>query len=149
MNIDLTLSEYRALAQFRCQIRRFLHFSEEQARSYGLEPQQHQLLLAIKGLPEDAHPTIRELAERLQLKHHSTVELVDRLAKHGYVSRTAATEDRRQVIVHLTRAGAGVLRRLSLAHRGELDTAGPALSAALRSLRRVGAGRSKSHWSVA
>lgn len=135
--MDLSLDEYRALAHFRCEIRRFLHFSEEQARKHGLEPQQHQLLLAIKGLPEDARPTVGELAARLQLKHHSTVELLDRLEKHAYVTRIAGTDDRRQVIVHLTRAGAGVLRRLSLAHRRELDTAGPALSTALRSLRRA------------
>jgi len=143
MQMDLSLTEYRALAHFRYQIRLYLHFSEEQARKHELEPQQHQLLLALKGLPPDAQPTIGELADRLQLKHHSTVELVDRLESHGYVTRSAGTDDRRQVIVHLTRAGAGVLRRLSLAHRRELDTAGPALSRALRSLRRaraVGAG---------
>jgi DNA-binding MarR family transcriptional regulator len=146
--MDLSLAEYRALAQFRYQIRRYLHFSEEQARSYGLEQQQHQLLLAIKGLREDVQPTIGELAGRLQLKHHSMVELVDRLEKHGYVARTTGTDDRRQVIVHLTRAGARVLRQLSLAHRSELDTAGPALLGALRSLRKARSGAPESTWSV-
>jgi DNA-binding MarR family transcriptional regulator len=146
--MDLSLPEYRALAQLRYEIRRFVHFSEEQSRRYGLEPQQHQLLLAIRGLPEGVQPTIGELAGRLQLKHHSMVELVDRLENHGYVTRTAGTDDRRQVIVHLTRAGARVLRQLSLAHRSELDTAGPALSAALRSLRKARAGVPEHSWSI-
>ena len=149
MRMDLSLTEYRALAHFRYQIRLYLHFSEEQARKHELEPQQHQLLLALKGLPPDAQATIGELADRLQLKHHSTVELVDRLESHGYVTRSAGTDDRRQVILHLTRAGAGVLRRLSLAHRRELDTAGPALSSALRSLQRARAVGSKTPRSVA
>ena len=135
--MDISLAEYRALAQFRNEIRRFLHFSEQEARRYGLEPQQHQLLLAIKGLPAEAQATIGELAGRFQLKHHSMVELVNRLEKHGYVARTADTSDRRQVIVYLTRSGARVLHQLSLVHRSELDTAGPALSAALRSLRKA------------
>jgi len=147
--MDLSLLEYRALAELRLQIRRYLHFSEEQAREHGLEPQQHQLLLAIKGLPAGIPASIGELAGRMQLKHHSTVELVDRLEEHGYATRTEGPEDRRQVLVHLTRAGAGVLQRLSLAHRRELDAAGPALSAALRSLRRATAIKIKPRRSVA
>ncbi len=146
--MDLSLPEYRALAQFRYQIRRYLHFSEEEARRFGLEPQQHQLLLTIKGRPEGVQPTIGELAGRMQLKHHSMVELVDRLENHGYVTRAAGTDDRRQVIVHLTRAGERVLRQLSLAHRSELDTAGPALSAALRSLRKARPAAQESPWST-
>src|ERR1700692_3474102 len=82
---DLSPAEYRALAEFRYQIRRFLQFSAEAARQYGLEPQQHQPLLAVKGPPDDVRPTIGELAERLQIQHHSAVELVDRLAEHGAV----------------------------------------------------------------
>ena len=146
--MDLSVAEYRALAQFRYQIRRYLHFSEEEARRYGLEPQQHQLLLAIKGLPPDVAATIGELADRLQLKHHSMVELVDRLENHGYVTRAAGTDDRRQVMVHLTREGARVLRQLSIAHRSELDTAGPALSVALRLLRKARAAAGDSSWST-
>jgi DNA-binding MarR family transcriptional regulator len=134
--MDLSLKEYQSLAEFRYRIRLYLSFSAEQARRHGLEPQQHQLLLAIKGLPEGARATIGELAARLQLKHHSMVELVDRLARRGYVARIAGPEDRREVIVRLTAAGARVLRSLSLAHREELETAGPAVGAALRSLRR-------------
>src|SRR5579862_5285823 len=99
---DLSLEEYRALAEFRHQVRRFLCFSEEQVRALGIEPQQHQLLLAVKGLPDGALATIGELAERLQLRHHSTVELVNRLEKQGHVVRELGKEDRRQVLVRLT-----------------------------------------------
>jgi DNA-binding MarR family transcriptional regulator len=133
---DLSLDEYRALAEFRHQVRRFLCFSEEQVRAMGLEPQQHQLLLAIKGLPDGATPTIGELAERLQLRHHSTVELVNRLEKHGHVVRELSREDRRQVIVRLTASGASVLQKLSVAHHQELETAGPRLAKALGSIAR-------------
>jgi DNA-binding MarR family transcriptional regulator len=139
---DLSLEEYRALAEFRYQIRRFLGFSEELVRAAGMEPQQHQLLLAVKGLPDGVTATIGELAERLQLKHHSTVELANRLEKLGYVARKAAQQDRRQVLVHLTRSGASILRKLSLAHHQELEVAGPRLAKALRSIaaeRGVGA----------
>lgn len=133
---DLSVHEYRALAEFRYQIRRFLAFSEELVRDAGMEPQQHQLLLAIKGLPEGATATITELADRLQLKHHSTVELVNRLEKLGYVTRAAAKEDRRQVIVRLSPSGASILRKFSLAHHQELETAGPRLAKALRAIAR-------------
>src|SRR5580698_5755228 len=141
---DLSLEEYRSLADFRYQIRRFLGFSEEQVRAAGMEPQQHQLLLAIKGLPDGAMATIGELAERLQLKHHSTVELVNRLEKLGYIAREAAQQDRRQVIVHLTRSGASILRKLSLAHHQELEVAGPRLAKALRSIARQQGARKRS-----
>jgi DNA-binding MarR family transcriptional regulator len=133
---DLSLEEYRSLGEFRYQIRRFLGFSEEQVRAEGMEPQQHQLLLAIKGLPDSARATIGELAERLQLKHHSTVELVNRLEKLGYVAREGSDRDRRQVIVHLTHSGAKILRTLSIAHHQELEIAGPRLAKALRSIAR-------------
>jgi DNA-binding MarR family transcriptional regulator len=133
---DLSSEEYRALAEFRYQIRRFLGFSEEQVRTAGMEPQQHQLLLAIKGLPDGEKATIGELAGRLQLKHHSTVELVNRLEKQGYVTRESSQEDRRQVIIHLTHAGAAILRKLSIAHHEELEIAGPQLAKALRSIAR-------------
>jgi|SRR5579884_725907 len=134
--MDLTSGEYQDLAEFRYQIRRFLHFSEEAARKAGMEPQQHQLLLAVRGLPSGRPATIGELAERLQLKHHSVVELVDRMAQHGLVDRRTSEQDRRQVIVHLTRSGDTILRKLSLAHRQELETAGPALAKALRSVMK-------------
>lgn len=140
---DLSLEEYRALAEFRFQIRRFLGFSDEQVRAAGMEPQQHQLLLAVKGLPDGEKATIGELAGRLQLKHHSTVELVDRLEKLGYVARSAGEEDRRQVIVHLTQSGASILRKLSIGHHQELEIAGPRLAKALRSIARQHAAAKK------
>ena len=129
--------EYRALAEFRYQIRRFLHFSEEAARASGLESQQHQLLLAIKGLPEGRKATIRELAERMQLQHHSTVELINRLSERGAVVRQASEGDRREVMVKLTRAGEALLRRLSIVHQEELEKAGPALTKALTAIMRA------------
>ena len=131
---DISTREYRALAELRYQIRRFLHFSEVQARSFGIEPQQHQLLLTIRGLPEDKRATIGELAERMQLRHHSTVELVDRLEARRAVTRVHGGQDRREVTVHLTRSGIGLLRRLSLSHREELEHAGPRLARTLKAI---------------
>ena len=136
----LSLADYRALADFRHELRRFVHFSEEAARHVGLEPQQHQLLLAMRGMPAGSAATVGALAERLQLRHHSTVELVDRSEARGLVRRAPNPGDRRQVIVTLTAAGAGLLRRLSLAHRTELRTVAPRLATALGALggRRPG-----------
>ena len=131
---DLSPAEYRALAEFRQSIRKFLHFSDRQARASGLEPQQHQLLLAIRGLPKGKAATIGELARRLHLKHHSTVELVNRLEALGAVSRWKDEADRRKVTVQLTPSGSALLRKLSLVHRDELETAGPEL---IRSLQAV------------
>ena len=132
MEKTLTVADYQSLAESRYQIRRFLHFSEKAARRAGLEPRQHQLMLAIKGLPEDVRPRIGELAERLQIQHHSTVELVNRLSSGGYVRRERGGEDRREVLLSLTAKGEKVLKELSLHHRAELRTQGPALIAALR-----------------
>jgi len=134
----LTLSDYESLAELRYQIRNFLAFSEQAARAAGLEPRQHQLMLALKGLPPEVRPRIRELAERLQIRHHSAVELADRLAKAGYVRRQRAGDDRREVLLALTPRGERVLRELSLHHRAELRTAGPALLRALRRATRGG-----------
>ena len=129
---DLTAGDYQALAEFRYQIRRFLRFSEQAARRAGLEPRQHQLLLAVKA--HEGEPSVGELAERLQLRHHSVVELIDRLAEHAMVERSRAEADRRHVCVRLTRQGEGVLRRLSLDHRAELQSAGRALVGALEAV---------------
>lgn len=128
----LTAADYQALAEFRYQIRRFLRFSEEAARRAGLEPAQHQLLLAVKA--NSGEPTVGELAERLQLRHHSVVGLIDRLAESGLVRRGRGQTDRRQVRVGLTRKGETVLRRLSLEHRAELDSAGEQLAEALHAI---------------
>lgn len=134
---DLSLSNYRALAEFRHQIRLFLHFSEGAARDQGVEPQQHQLLLAIKGLPPGTRPTIRGMAGRLQIRHHSTVELVNRLVRQGTLAREANPEDGREVLLRLTVAGERLLRKLSVAHREELGERGPALRNALDAVLQI------------
>lgn len=126
--------DFRAMAELRYQIRRFLRFSENAARQAGIEPQQHQLLLAVRGLPDGARPTIGVLAERLQLQHHSTVELIDRLAERGFLVRLRATDDRRQVLVKLSRDGEAFLETLSLHHLQELQSAGPRFVRVLQSL---------------
>jgi len=128
---DVSLSSYRALAEFRHQIRLFLHFSEEAARQAGIEPQQHQLLLAIKGIPIGTQPTIGRIAERLQLRHHSAAELVNRLTEHDAIVRETNPDDGREVRLRLTRTGERLLLKLSIAHHNELEKAGPALRDAL------------------
>jgi DNA-binding MarR family transcriptional regulator len=134
MDKDISIEEYQALAEFRYQIRRFLHFSEQAARAAGIEPQQHQLLLALKGLPEGRQATIGELAERMQLQHHSTVELVNRLVERGFVRRYRDEEDQRRVLVSITSRGEEILRELSVEHRAELRSSGPDLAKALNAL---------------
>jgi DNA-binding MarR family transcriptional regulator len=136
MEKNLALSDYQALAELRYQIRLFLRFSEEAARKMSLEPQQHQLMLALKGLPPGIRPTIGTLAERLQIQHHSAVELVNRLSAGGLVRRNRSGEDRRQVLLGLTPKGEKVLRELSIGHKAELRSQGPALVAALERAMR-------------
>src|SRR5580700_4056274 len=132
MKHKLISADYESLAEMRYQIRRYLRFSQEASRNAGLEPRQYQLLLAIKGLPQNVRPRIGELAERLQIQHHSTVELVNRLANGGFVRRHRAGDDRREVLLALTPRGEKVLRKLFLHHQAELRLRGPALVAALR-----------------
>jgi len=133
----LTSKDYRSLAEFRYQIRQFLRFSENAALNAGLNPRQHQLLLALKGLPEDVEPTIGELAGRLHLRHHSAVELIDRLSEAGYVRRRRSAEDRRHVMVEITKSGEAILQKLSFIHRQELETAGALLVGPLKDLMKV------------
>jgi DNA-binding MarR family transcriptional regulator len=116
----LTKQDFEALARFRFGIRRYLRFSEETVRSHGLTPQHYQLLLALKGFPEREWATVRELAERLQLRHHSVVELVNRAQAQGLVERAPHPEDARAVRVSLTADGERILGRLSALHRDEL-----------------------------
>lgn len=134
MRMSVSAAEYRQLADFRYRIREFLQFSVSAARSHGIEPQQHQLLLAIKGLPPDRKPTIRALASRLCLRHNSTVELVNRLAKRGALVRLHGLDDRREVLLQLTPFGEDLLERLSVLHLQQLRTAGPALTDALEQI---------------
>src|SRR6204780_467487 len=134
----LTLSDYQALAEFRFQIRRFLHFSEQVVKQAGLERGQYQLMLAIKGMPPGVRPRIRELATRMQIRHHSAVELVNRLEAGGFVHRARARDDRREVLLALTPKGEKVLAELALHHHDELRSAGPELVTALRRIMRDG-----------
>ena len=127
-------AEYQALAQFRFLIRRYLNNSEKAARSVGLEPQQYMGLLALRGLPENQEPTIRALAERLQIQHHSAVELVDRMEKRGLFQRERSTRDRRQVLVRVTPRGEKLLSRLVRHRIAELRVAAPELARALQAV---------------
>lgn len=135
--MDLALRDYQELAEFRYQLRHFLHFSETRAREHGIEPHQHQALLALKGLPAGTQPTIGELANRLELRHHTTVELVNRLESSGFVKRQPDPTDRRQILLHLTAQGTAKLRSLTVAHRDELRVKGPELAKSLRAILRA------------
>jgi len=128
----VTLGDYRALAAFRYELRCFLAFSERAARAAEMEPQQHQLLLAVRGLPAGREPTIGALAERLCLEHHTTVALVDKLEARGFVRRERSATDRRKVFVELEPAGAKKLEALSRLHKAHLASAGEPMLAALR-----------------
>lgn len=124
---NLTQQDYAVLADFRFLLRGFLAFSEGAARDAGLAPQQHQALLAIKGFPGDAAPSMGALAERLGIRHHSAVGLVDRLVLAGWLRRTPARDDARRVALTLTRAGEAKIAALSSAHREELRRLAPLL----------------------
>ena len=125
--------DYTALADFRYEIRRFLNFSEDAARVAGIEPHQHQALLVIKGLPANHIATVGVLAERLQIQHHSAVELTDRLESKGLIRRSRSKADRREVLLGLTLRGEKLLQKLTVAHRAELQSMGPKLLAVLES----------------
>jgi DNA-binding MarR family transcriptional regulator len=134
MGEKITADEYRGLAELRYRIRRFLQEGDDTARQAQLEPRQYLLLLAIRGLPEGQDATIRTLAERLSLRHHSTVELVDRMEAHGYVKRTRSREDRRQVLVSLQPRGERLLEQVVQQRIIELRANGRALVEAISGL---------------
>jgi DNA-binding MarR family transcriptional regulator len=127
-------TDLRALAAFRYELRCFLAFSEQAARQAGVEPQQHQLLLAVGGLPEGQRPNIRTLAERLCVQHHTAVALVDKVEERGLVQRQRSTEDKREVLVYLTDAGSELLQQLSRKHRDHLQNVGPEMVETLGSI---------------
>jgi DNA-binding MarR family transcriptional regulator len=126
--------DYATLAELRYQIRRFLRVREMAARAVGIEPQHYLMLLQVKGLEGKRPATIGALAERLQLRHHSTVELVDRLVKHGMVARQRTSQDRREVVIRLRPRGEAVLAKLVSHSVAELRTEGPGLVTALKRL---------------
>jgi DNA-binding MarR family transcriptional regulator len=145
MATEITTDEYRALAKLRYRIRHFLREGDTVAQAVGLEPQQYLLLLAIRGLPAGEEATIRTLAERLALKHHSVVELIDRLEVHGYVRRTRGRDDRRRVLVSLQPRGERILEQVARHRIGELRSTGHALVRAIdQLLEKPQANRKKS-----
>ena len=131
--------DYQALARFRYQLRLFLAFSETAARKAGLTPQQHQALLAIKGFSGPAPASVGDLARFLLIRHHTAVELVNRMVKLGMLSRLVDGDDGRRVLVQLTKKGEQKLQELSRIHIEELRSVSPALGKILRALRRQSA----------
>jgi DNA-binding MarR family transcriptional regulator len=126
--------QYRDLLRFRTALRRFLHWSDQQAVAAGLTAQQHQLLLAIRGHEGGTAPTVGEVADYLLLKHHSLVELVDRAEDGGFVTRAIDVDDRRVVRLHLTPSGLRVLDKLTAAHLQELSRLAPTIERVARGL---------------
>ncbi|MBU6472109.1 MAG: winged helix-turn-helix transcriptional regulator [Alphaproteobacteria bacterium] len=137
----LSLHEYQLLAEFRYLLARFLAFSEAAAQEAGLAPRQHQALLAIKGYPGGDEVTVGDLAERLGIRHHSAVGLVDRLVASGYLTRCGDPEDRRRILLSLTALGDKTLADLSAIHRAELRRITPLLKPVLTQLGTPAAGR--------
>lgn len=135
---EITTAEYRALAELRYRLRKFVREGDSVARKSGLEPQQYLLLLAIRGLPEGEDATIRALADRLALKHQSTVELIDRLEAHGYVRRSRSRDDRRRVLVSLLPRGEKMLEQVAKHRISELRASGTALVNAISALLENG-----------
>ncbi|HLM83302.1 MAG TPA: MarR family transcriptional regulator [Terriglobales bacterium] len=134
MGMKVTTADYRALAALRYRIRLFLCEGDAAARRVGLEPQQYLLLLALRGLPEGTEATVQALAERLMLKHNSTVELIDRLETRGYACRIPSREDRRCVLVKLLPHGEKLAERVARERLSELRTRGEQLAKALDAL---------------
>ncbi len=135
---EITTAEYQALAELRHRIRRFVREGDAVARAAGLEPQQYLLLLAIRGIPEGEETTIRTLADRLALKHQSTVELIDRLEGNGYVRRSRSRDDRRRVLVSLQPRGEKLLEQVAQQRISELRSSGSTLVNAISALLENG-----------
>lgn len=131
---ELGAHDYEVLAEFRYLLMRFAAFSEQAAHAAGLAPRQHQALLAIKGYPGGGEVTIGDLAERLGIRHHSTVGLVDRLVSRGHLTRREDPHDRRRTFLSLTTSGQEALAALSAAHREELGRVAPLLKSLLSRL---------------
>lgn len=130
----LQQAEYNALAEFRYQIRKFLRHMEDEVRTEGLNPQQYQVLLAIKGLPEDRTATVGVIAERMQVNHNSMVELLDRCEQRNLLRRSRSRSDRRQVVLEITPEGDEVLCKLARAARKELSSVGKILVRSIEEL---------------
>ncbi|HET7207987.1 MAG TPA: MarR family transcriptional regulator [Terriglobales bacterium] len=134
----ITEAEYRTLAEFRYQLTGFLRRRRNAARSAGLEPQQYELLLAVKGLPKDKQPTIKQIADQLQLQHHSAVELTTRLVNRGLVKRQRSQKDRRSVLLSITHEGERAIEQVVKYSLAQLRNEAPELLRILgRLLRRA------------
>ncbi|HSB65091.1 MAG TPA: helix-turn-helix domain-containing protein [Anaerolineales bacterium] len=133
--------EYETLAEFRYALRQYLRFSKNAIETAGITLQQHQAMLFIIGYPGKEQVTIGELAERLQIRHHSAVGLVNRLEEQGLVERKQDERDRRQVLIGLTRKGLGVLESLANLHREELRHLGPQLCVMLEQITNLPDGK--------
>jgi len=131
MPVQITTADYRALAELRYQIRHFLSESDHAARRVGLEPQQYLLLLMVRGLPPGMMPSVRFLAERLGLKHNSTVELINRMEARGYVQRKRNSSDRRHALVQLLAPGQQLLERVARQRITEVRAGGVELVQAM------------------
>ncbi len=136
-DMALEQADFEHLLELRSGLRRFLRWSEEQAKAAGLTGAQHQLLLAIRGHPDPAGPTVGDLADYLVLRHHSAVGLVDRAVKDGLVRRNADPVSKSVVRVTLTRDGAAKLDTLAEAHVQEIAHLGPTMRTLWRQLEHA------------
>ena len=126
--------DYFRLSEFRFQLRRFLHASQTAATEAHLHPQQHQLLLTVLGMPAGESPTIVNVARHMFLRHNSAVELVDRCIKQGLLLRHEDPEDRRRILLEVTKSGEQIMETLSEFHLRELAEQGPELISALQNV---------------
>jgi DNA-binding MarR family transcriptional regulator len=144
----LDVAHLRGLAEFRFQLRRFLHVSQEAAERVGLHNQQYQMLQCVRGMPEGILPTIANVAERMLLKHNSTVELVDRAIDQGLLRRLGDEADHRRILLRVTPQGERILAALAEFHTRELEQSGPELVRALDGIvhaARLATGRATGH----
>jgi DNA-binding MarR family transcriptional regulator len=129
---DLSDAEYARLAETRRLLRHYIAFSERAAEDHGLEPRQYQVLLMLRALGPEGSASITDVADWLQVRHHSAVGLIDRMQARGLLQRSAHPEDKRFVQVRLTSTGSAALSGLALEHRDELRRSAPALIDVLR-----------------
>jgi DNA-binding MarR family transcriptional regulator len=123
----ISVARLQALADFRHEVRTFLHFSEEAAARSGLQPQQHQLLLQIAQVPPEFEATVGYAAKRLLIRHHAVVSLSKRCEEAGLITRLQDESDKRKVILSLTPKGRAMIDALSADHEQELNDLAPQL----------------------
>jgi DNA-binding MarR family transcriptional regulator len=131
---EISPSQYQTLSEFRHQLSAFLRRRRNAAEKVGLEAQQYEFLLALKGFPDRAQPNIKQIAEQLLLQHHSAVELAGRLEKRGLLRRRRSPHDRRSVWLSVTKLGDKILEQVAQYSFSQLQHEAPAL---LRTLRRL------------